>query len=623
LAHADRIIIRLHGPGGFWSPSEVVVEGLVVDYVATSAGDNLRGPSATQHKPNHVGALQTSTPGTTSGMSPETRTGPMPRIIVRDARLHGSIALARGPHLGFRVAQAELERSSDGKATAMLHHSVVDAETWGSLRLLGLTAKIEHGRILLTSDGGVSLEIPGGGPLLENLALQASRVGENADFQLRSVESDPTRFFLSGQWSPQSAALSIDAQDIPLRALGSLTASHTSILGLTNAKASLRGKVTMNRSAWRADFDVQGGLHAVDLLHPAVDSSPWLNGTAELALHGYLDLAAKRLAIESGELKVLSATMSVKGWLEFLQRPRASLLVATPKNRPLSCAALFYGAPAPLQQALSGLDLDGNLGASLALAFDAANWEDLKLDVQVDPVCTVKHEAQVIANLWPALTDPATLAPLSKLPLGHAHPDFVPLARMPRHLPAAFLTSEDSKFFHHRGFDVDMIGHALAQDLETRSFGRGASTITQQLAKNLFLSNQRTVARKLEEAVLTWRLHKLLSKNRILELYLNVIELGPGIRGVGQAARAYFGKDVSDLTPLESAHLAALTPNPHVLARRFRDGQVDEGWQQRLFDLLSMMKRRGRLSPPELAAARSSKLILRDLNQNPALRAKH
>ena len=71
--------------------------------------------------------------------------------------------------------------------------------------------------------------------------------------------------------------------------------------------------------------------------------------------------------------------------------------------------------------------------------------------------------------------------------------------------------------------------------------------------------------------MLTWRLEKLLSKDRVLELYLNVIELGPGIRGVKQAAHAYFGKDVADLTPLESAHLAALTPNPHVLARRFRD----------------------------------------------------
>ena len=76
-------------------------------------------------------------------------------------------------------------------------------------------------------------------------------------------------------------------------------------------------------------------------------------------------------------------------------------------------------------------------------------------------------------------------------------------------------------------------------------------------------------------------------------------------------------------SPLESAHLAALTPNPHVLARRFRDGQVDEGWQHRLYDLLGMMKRHGRLSAVELAAARASKLVLRDLSQDVGTRGVH
>jgi membrane peptidoglycan carboxypeptidase len=160
-----------------------------------------------------------------------------------------------------------------------------------------------------------------------------------------------------------------------------------------------------------------------------------------------------------------------------------------------------------------------------------------------------------------------------------------------------------------------MIRHALVQDLETGTFGRGASTITQQLAKNLFLTPHRTLARKLEETVLAWRLHNLLSKQRILELYLNVIDLGPGVRGVRQAARVYFGKELYQLRPIESAYLAALTPNPHVLARRFRDGHVDDGWLQRLHDLLAMMKRSGRLTAAELAAARGTQPALRKVDK--------
>ena len=99
----------------------------------------------------------------------------------------------------------------------------------------------------------------------------------------------------------------------------------------------------------------------------------------------------------------------------------------------------------------------------------------------------------------------------------------------------------------------------------------------------------------------------------MLELYLNIIELGPGIRGVKQAARAYFGKDPSALRPIESAHLAALTPNPAGLARRFRDGRVDDGWLQRLYDLLGMMNRSGRLSRSDLATARAGTLTLRKI----------
>jgi membrane peptidoglycan carboxypeptidase len=156
-----------------------------------------------------------------------------------------------------------------------------------------------------------------------------------------------------------------------------------------------------------------------------------------------------------------------------------------------------------------------------------------------------------------------------------------------------------------------MIRRALAHDMEIGSLAKGASTITQQLAKNLFLGPERTLSRKLAELVLGWRLDETVRKEEQLELYLNVIELGPGIRGVKRAAEVYFGKPVAKLTPLESAHLAALTPNPLGYARRFREGRVDDGWLHRLYDLLGMMKRSGRLSAAELNSARQSRLTLR------------
>lgn len=605
LARADRVTVRLRGPGGILTPSEIVIDGLDVEYLGTDAGDNLRILSTLGKKADR------------SITRSDERW--VPKIIVRSARLRGTIEVPHMPRIAFRVPQAEIERTSDGRATACLHHVVVDTDGWGSLRAVILTVQLDRGGLVLATGDKVAIEMPGGGPLLEDLVLHASHSASNSEFELRNGVDGAARTLATGHWKQQSADLAVDIDDISLRPLGAMVSRRA--LGFENARASLHVSVAIERPAWRADYSFAGRIRGFDILHPALDRIPWRNQDVSLRLNGRVDMPTKRVDVASGELKTLGATLALKGWIDVLGPPRGSFSLATPRRAPLSCVSLFLAEPTPVQEVLSGLDLEGKLGLNLSIAFDASAWEDLKLDLRLDPVCTVKREASVLANLLPALVNSSVSPPVStKLPVGRSFADFVPLSLMPRHLPSAFLTSEDSKFFHHNGFDLDMIGHALAQDLESHAFGRGASTITQQLAKNLFLSNQRTVARKLEEAVLTWRLHKLLSKDRVLELYLNVIELGPGIRGVGQAARVYFGKDVPALTPLEAAHLAALAPNPHVLARRFREGQVDDGWRQRLYDLLGMMKRHGRLSPAELSAARTSKLHLRDLTQDGALR---
>jgi hypothetical protein len=601
----DRAFVRLGGAAGLLSPSDVLIDGVDIDYLATAAGDNLRG-LATSRTPS------SATPGRGDRSA-------FPAITVRNGRLRGSLAFPHAPHVAIRAPQVELVRDAKGRSEAAIHGLVVDAEGMASLRAATLKVEMARGEASAVSGTGVALEIPGGGTLSDQLVLEGKTSPAGSTFEVYSKETPNRQVAIAASWNSGSAELSTKLLDLPLRALGALAGGRA--VGLENAKAQLQARVTVDRSALRADFDLEGKVMALDLLHPAIDAAPWRNQSVTFSTRGQADLAKGRIDIVEAGLKALGATLRAKGFLENRQAPRGSLTVSTPAHGPLSCAALLFGQPAPVQQALAGLDLEGDLGFQVSLTFDASAWEDLQLEIAIDPVCRVRRDASVLANLLPVLVKPKAEAPpaASKLPLGVFHPDFVPLSQMPTHLPSAFITSEDSKFFHHRGFDTDMIRHALAQDLGNRSFDRGASTITQQLAKNLFLTHRRTLARKLEEAVLTWRLQKLLSKDRVLELYLNVIELGPGIRGVKQAARTYFGKEVGELEPMESAHLAALTPNPHVLARRFRDGQVDEGWQQRLYDLLGMMKRHHRLSAEELAAARASKLELRDLGRDPAL----
>ncbi len=139
---------------------------------------------------------------------------------------------------------------------------------------------------------------------------------------------------------------------------------------------------------------------------------------------------------------------------------------------------------------------------------------------------------------------------------------WVPLSRISPYLVKAVLIGEDDKFYRHSGFDIEGIKKAIEKDIKEKKLKYGGSTITQQLAKNLYLSPSKNPIRKIQEAIITWRLERTLSKKRILEIYLNVAEWGEGIFGAESAARHHFGKSAAELTAWEAARLAASLPNP-------------------------------------------------------------
>jgi monofunctional glycosyltransferase len=139
---------------------------------------------------------------------------------------------------------------------------------------------------------------------------------------------------------------------------------------------------------------------------------------------------------------------------------------------------------------------------------------------------------------------------------------WVPYGAISEHLKKAVLVSEDASFFSHKGVDVIELKEALKKDWETGSFKRGGSTITMQLAKNLYLNPSKNPLRKAKEIIIAHQLENALTKRRILEIYLNVIEFGRNIYGAEAAARHYFGKPAAGLNPLEAATLAALLPSP-------------------------------------------------------------
>lgn len=140
---------------------------------------------------------------------------------------------------------------------------------------------------------------------------------------------------------------------------------------------------------------------------------------------------------------------------------------------------------------------------------------------------------------------------------------WVTLSQISPFLIKAVLISEDDKFWSHEGFDYEAIQKAIEKDIKTKKFKFGGSTISQQLAKNLYLSPIKNPFRKFREALITWRMEKVLTKKRILELYLNVVEWGDkGIFGIETASQYYYGKSASALIPEESARLSTVLPNP-------------------------------------------------------------
>lgn len=150
---------------------------------------------------------------------------------------------------------------------------------------------------------------------------------------------------------------------------------------------------------------------------------------------------------------------------------------------------------------------------------------------------------------------------------GEVRQNWAPLSRISPYLRRAVVAAEDSSFYEHNGIDVREMQESVRKNIRKKRFARGFSTITMQLAKNLYLSPQKTVTRKLLEILIAWKMDHELSKDRILEIYLNVIEWGKGVYGAEAAARHYFKKSAAGLTPDEAAFLAAILPNPRKWGR--------------------------------------------------------
>jgi hypothetical protein len=245
---------------------------------------------------------------------------------------------------------------------------------------------------------------------------------------------------------------------------------------------------------------------------------------------------------------------------------------------------LFDSFPTGIFDSLQGIQVAGKLNYNLNIFLNAAKPDDVVFDSRLD-----KNDFRIISygktNLA-KLNSEFTYVPYEKgkpMPprlIGPGNPDFTPLEDISPNLRNAVMTAEDPSFYTNHGFVEESIRKSLATDFKQKKFKRGGSTISMQLVKNAFLSREKTLARKIEEILIVWMIenNQVMTKNRMLEVYFNIIEWGRNIYGIGEASRYYFGKTPAELTIGESIYLASIVPHPKTSLYAFMpDGSLRPG----------------------------------------------
>ena len=440
------------------------------------------------------------------------------------------------------------------------------------------------------------------GPGSMGLTIHLSRFSRQDDGYLLLLQGEmgksPTgklslRAELDQQYRPTpQKGLRLSLHDVDLTPLQ----PHLIGLGLNTTGTRVNGQISLLRQG--EDYQATASLDArgVALNHKLLAHKDIL--LDRILVEGELSFNARGSRMEFHSLRARTGALdlSLKGSLAF-EDERAAIdlrldMPATP------CHKVLTSLPKNFAPALNGMVLRGDLGVQGVLRLDSADLDQAAVDLSLSPMkCRVlvdPPEADVNKlkqEYTIRIQGPGGAT--RKWVLGPSNPHFVPIKHFPGHLKAAFIVAEDNRFFHHDGFDEKQLRRAFVTNLKEGRPARGASTISQQVIKNIFLSHRRDLSRKFQEAVLTWRLEQRISKQRILELYLNLVEMGPGLYGIGHASEKYFGQSHQRLTPLQSVHLAALTPSPRILSRALRDGRPSPSWMRRLHLLLRLMSRNG------------------------------
>ncbi len=386
------------------------------------------------------------------------------------------------------------------------------------------------------------------------------------------------------------AALGVRDGDLGLRRVRDATLEAHFRVELSSGSQALRGSGS-------------GRLSNLSLARPEIAPSELSGLGVAFRAAGEARLDGSRVVVDDAELGIGDVRL---GMSLSAERDEQGLHVRSKGGVPLaSCDAMLASLPKVLVAELGGLTLEGTFTLSYDIDYVPAkpNATRVLLDVKND--CRVKNVPQGLSahrfrSAWVREVKGVDGQSVM-VESGPGAPGWVPYDGISRFMEIAVLVCEDGGFYRHRGFDFRAIARAMEDDIRAGRFVRGASTISMQLAKNLYLGREKTLARKIQEALLTLLLEQELAKKELMEIYLNVVELGPGIYGVGPAAEHYFKLPAKDLSLGQALYLASILPDP--TRQHFTpNGEVTERWSEYLRKLMRIARKVERITDDELEA---------------------
>lgn len=361
-------------------------------------------------------------------------------------------------------------------------------------------------------------------------------------------------------------------------------------------------------SAGARRLEIQGGwqVNPLSLRWPAVAKKPMTGIDIGGDVRAVLDMREASLRLEPSTLRLGDVSMTVGLNADDLAAaPRVTVNVKVPR---VKAQRIVDALPTELMPRLEGLQLAGALAWTFTGTLDMRDMRSLAYQSDVTTRSFDVKDLGKYIDLQ-TVNKPFTHrvqrsdGEMFEFVTGPGSKGWASLSSISPYLQKVLTTTEDGTFWKHDGIAFFALKSSMVNNLERGRYFRGGSTITMQLVKNLLLTQEKTLSRKLQELFLAWEVDRYLTKKRVLELYLNIVEFGPGIYGISRASRYYFGKSSSELDVVECAFLASLLPSPRRYHYQFRRGRVTERWRAGLRRILDIMRKRGKITDAEFEAA--------------------